>query len=127
MDQHDDRDKLPGTTDGQERGSDGESERAAEERVRALEEALGRLLTVSPSPALLAAGAHGEEGAADYLAAYDRARKAAQETLGPYQLDLGLVRTQAEHAQRTVGHEFTHPPTLAEVRRSLEREMELER
>ena len=128
MERFDHADELPENAGAVQREVDGESERAVTEaRVRALEEALGRLLTVSPSPAQLVAGVGGDEDAAAYLAAYDHARKAAHETLGPYQLDLGLARTRPELAPRAVGSDVPRTPTRAEFRRPLEREADLER
>jgi hypothetical protein len=128
MERFDHADELPESAGAALRQIDGESERVATEaRVRALEEALGRLLTVSPLPAQLVTGVRGDEDAAPYLAAYDHARKAAHETLGPYQLDLGLARTRPELAPRAVGSDVPRTPTRAEFRRPLEREPELER
>jgi hypothetical protein len=128
MERFDHADELPENAGAVQREVDGESERVVTEaRVRALEEALGRLLTVSPSPAQLESGVHGEEGAAAYVAAYERARRVAQEALGPYQLHLGLPRTAAEPAPQVVGNEHPRPPTFQEVRRFLEREPQLER
>ena len=125
MERRDQGDELAGNAGAGGCGLNGESERGAtEERVRALENALGHFLTVSPSVALLAAGVLGEEDAADYLAEYENARKVAQETLGPYQLDLGLARTQSEHARAVVGHD--RPPAPAEAQ-FVELEPELER
>ena len=75
----------------------------AEERVRALEEALGRFLTASPSPMELEVGLYGDKDGRDFLAEYGQAREAAASTLGPYQLDLGLASTRENNRPAPVG------------------------